>query len=132
MYMAASPTRTTLGKKQRPRRTSETQPARRALRAVLVAGGRATEARSIARAFEQEAVLVALATTKDEARAQLRGHRWACVMLDARWELELANEAREASETVRCYVTDPKRAAYEGHQPLPLGAADVHEILDDE
>lgn len=72
---------------------------------------------------------MAVATTLDAARAQLREHRWACVMLDARWELELASEAREASETLRCYAIDPKRAAYEGHQPLPLGAADVREIL---
>lgn len=99
---------------------------------MLVAGGRATEARSVARAFEQEAMLVAVATTKEQARAQLRERRWACVMLDARWEIELAIEAREASDTLRCYVTDPRRAAQEGKQPLPLGAADVREILDDE
>lgn len=113
-----------------PRRTRRrSRPLPPAQRAALVIGERTTETAAIAAAFENADVMVRVAATKDEAREQLALHRWRWVMLDARWEEELLAPARAATETVRCFVIDPKRIYADRYVPLPLGAADVAELL---
>ncbi len=98
-------------------------------RAVLVIGERATETSALLRAFGGHAVTLSLAASKEEAKAMLASQRWKWVMLDARWEEDLLDHARAGAEAVRCYVTDPKRVYGRNYQPIPLGQADVEEIL---
>lgn len=110
------------------RRASTTDPGRATPAGILVVGTRATELRALERAFEGRGVLVSVARTKEEARHLLARQRWLCVLLDARWELELCVDAALQAERVRCYLPNPTNAP-RGYQAIPLGQSDVDEIL---
>ncbi|MBX7194662.1 MAG: hypothetical protein K1X94_21585 [Sandaracinaceae bacterium] len=126
--MAASTARTAPSRRRARRSQDITAPALPALRAILVAGSRASELAAIARAFDGHSVTVVLAKTREEALAELRRRHWACALVDARWEIELADEVLGCADSVSFFVTDPKRARGR-YRPLPLGQADVAELL---
>lgn len=117
-------TRTTASR----RAAHRTAPARATVRAILVAGLRGTELRALERAFAGRGLRISVAATKEEARALIRAQRWFCVLLDARWEAELAVDAALQAERVRCFVAKTAHAS-RTYQPIPLGQSDVDEIL---
>ncbi len=128
MHMAAPNDRTAPSRRCARQSQKTTAPSLPVVRGVFVAGSRPSETRAIARAFAGHDVAVVIAQTHDQVLAQLRRQRWACALVDARWEIQLADELLGRVESTMFFVTDPKRAQ-RGHRPLPLGQADVVEIL---
>ena len=96
---------------------------------VLVVGARPTEIGSVARSFTGAGARVRTCLDLAQLDELLRSTRWACLLVDLRWQGEVTKAAQGASVAAPMitYAADSKL----GHRArlLPLGEADAAEIL---